>query len=70
MWYWMVLVGMVLGSVLTIFITMWCRFGGLLRAHYEDETDRPYLFLELNDEPEKMIHKKYIVFRVKIDSRK
>ena len=69
MWYWMVLIGLVLGVFLTVLVTMWCRFGGLLRVHYDDDEARPYLFLELNEEPEKITHKKYVVFRVKIDSR-
>lgn len=67
--YWLILVGFFLGSVVTILITMWCRFAGLLRIHYDDEDGRPYLFLELNDDPNKIIGKKYVVFRVKVDPR-
>lgn len=67
--YWSILVGAVGGSILTILVTMWCRYAGLLRIHHDDESERPYLFLELNDEPEKITRKKYVVFRVKIDSR-
>jgi len=66
MWF---LGGVILGSVLTILSLMWCRFGGLLRIHYEEESNKPYLFLELNDGPEKMTRRKYVVFRIKIDSR-
>jgi len=67
--YWLILVGAVAGSILTILVAVWCRFAGLLRIHQNDENERPYLFLELNDEPDKIIGKKYVVFRVKLDSR-
>ncbi len=68
-WVWLA-AGIVIGMFLTVIITMWCRFAGLIRIHPNDEEGgRPYLFLELDDVPEKMMNKKYVVFRVKLDSR-
>ena len=64
------LLGTLVGMVV-IFIIGAIRYtyAGLLRIHYDDESERPYLFLELNDDPKKTIRKKYVVFKVKEDSR-
>ena len=68
-WAWLI-IGFLTGMFLTVVIAMWCRFAGLIRIHPNDEDEnRPYLFLELNDVPQKMMSKKYVMFRVKIDSR-
>ena len=68
-WVWLI-VGIIVGGLLTVIITMRQRCAGLIRIHPNDEEGgRPYLFLELNDVPEKMMNKKYAVFRVKLDSR-
>lgn len=64
------LLGMLVGLVVVYIIgVIRYKFGGLLRVHYEEETDRPYLFLELNDVPDKIVRKRYVIFKVKIDSR-
>lgn len=64
------LLGMLVGLVAVYVIgVIRYKFGGLLRVHYEEETDQPYLFLELNDIPGKVVRKRYVVFKVKIDSR-
>lgn len=69
MWYFWIFVGLTLGIILDVVITVCHRNSGLLRLHYGDEDEQPYLFLELNDEPEKLVNKKHVIFRVKVDSR-
>lgn len=67
-WIWLG-VGILIGILMTMLTAMWCRFEGLIRLHPGDDGERPYLFLELNKEPEKMLGKKYVIFKVHLDSR-
>lgn len=64
------LLGALIGMAIVFIIgVIRYTFAGLLLFYQSDKNERPYLFLELNDEIEKIIRKKYVVFRVKEDAR-
>lgn len=41
---------------------------GILRVDHSDPDDKPYLFLEMDIEPDKLIHNKYVMFKVNTES--
>lgn len=41
---------------------------GVLRVDRSDPDDKPYLFLEMNMEPEELLHNKYATFKVNAES--
>lgn len=67
--YWLILIGVVFGSMLITLAALRRLFVGVLHIQSGEDGKRPYLFLELNDGPDKIVGKKYVVFRVKNGSR-
>jgi len=67
--YQMLVIGIAIGIMMSVLGMMIRKKEGLLRIHWDEDENKPYLFVELNDVPEKLIHRKYVVFRVKEDAR-
>lgn len=67
--YKVLVIGFLIGLILGVFITTFKKKDGLLRVHWDEDDGEPYLFLELDEAPEKVIRKKFVIFKVKEDSR-
>ena len=59
----LVLLGFV-GGMVFFLICLATRSIGTLRVDQSDPTEQPYLFLELDKPVEKLMHEKYVLFRV------
>ena len=62
-------VGILIGIAICGSILILRKRDGLLRVHWDEDEGKPYLFLELDDVPEKLIKRRVVVFRVKEDAR-
>jgi hypothetical protein len=62
-------VGILIGIAICGIILILRKRDGLLRVHWDEDEGKPYLFLELDDVPEKLIKRRVVVFRVKEDAR-
>ena len=62
-------VGILIGIAICGIILILRKQDGLLRVHWDEDEGKPYLFLELDDVPEKLIKRRVVVFRVKEDAR-
>lgn len=67
--YEVLVIGFLIGLILGVVIMAFKKKDGLLRVHWDEDDEKPYLFLELNDIPDTIIKKKTVVFTVKEDSR-
>lgn len=62
-------VGILIGIAFCGIILILRKRDGLLRVHWDEDEGKPYLFLELDDVPEKLIKRRVVVFRMKEDAR-
>lgn len=62
-------VGILIGIAICGIILILRKRDGLLRVHWDEDEGKPYLFLELDDVPEKLIKRRVVVFCVKEDAR-
>jgi len=63
------MLGVCIGIAVSLIVMLLRKCDGLLRVHWDEEEVKPYLFLELDDVPEKLIKRRFVVFRVKEDAR-
>lgn len=62
-------VGILIGIAIFGIVLILRKRDGLLRVHWDEDEGKPYLFLELDEVPEKLIKRRVVVFRVKEDAR-
>jgi hypothetical protein len=60
------IVGFIIGWSFSIFLNR-SKFIGLLRIDVSDPNDNPYLFLELLEEMNVVLRKKYIILKIEFN---